>query len=680
MSDRPRAFDLFLLAPLGLAVVAYQLAEPGEVIPPIALIVCVVARAVQDATGWVLGKTMTAVAVAAAILYVLSDVYRNQFQVTLFADFMMILAALKAMERRTPRDDGQLLVVSIFVALSAAVSSNRMGTGVLLVLYLFSLMFAVMRMQIDAAMWPARPARRGRLWPLLCVCIAGSTTVAVIAFALLPRSSARWSPTQFSPLTQRVSGFRESVELGTGGLISQDPSEVMRVSPVDRNGDPGEPFAIGTPLYLRGAVLTEYQSGSGGGRWKRAESERANAVNDFAILPGASVSISGTERPATIRVVQHAGATNAGTVFTMWRPIFINFDQAEGSLTQNRSDFTLKFNRSASESIQYRVTYGPDTPVQPGQRRGTVPIPSGSEILRTTARQYLVQAGIEPDPARRPVSRDSAAIQAIADALRASKGYTLDVQRAEPGRDPTEWFIEEADAGHCEYFASALALLSREVGINSRVATGYLAVVENDTSEFTRVRRSDAHAWVEAEIAPGAWAVFDATPAAQGGDFGPSIGPIARWLSSIESVWLSSFISYDSRSQSSLSRSIQRSFNLNRLDAASEDPSAASRLPWVRIVAGAALFGIVGGCIVVLRRQRPSTGRAALYGVPTEAVRRRDELERAWSRAGTPRPRGTTLTRHADAMGDADAHEANLIERLAFARGSDSGAGQGRSA
>ncbi|MEO1535538.1 MAG: transglutaminaseTgpA domain-containing protein, partial [Planctomycetota bacterium] len=184
MNGQPRAFDLALLAPLGLAVVAYQLAEPGEIIPPVALIAAVLARALQDAQGWVLGKSSIAFAVAAAIVYVIVDVGRNEFQVTLFADFMMILAALKAMERRTPRDDGQLLVVSVFVALSAAVSSNRMGTGILLVLYLFTLMFAIMRMQVDAAMWPKAPERRGRLAPLLGGCIVGSTIVASLSFVL----------------------------------------------------------------------------------------------------------------------------------------------------------------------------------------------------------------------------------------------------------------------------------------------------------------------------------------------------------------------------------------------------------------------------------------------------------------------------------------------------------------
>ena len=65
--------------------------------------------------------------------------------------------------------------------------------------------------------------------------------------------------------------------------------------------------------------------------------------------------------------------------------------------------------------------------------------------------------------------------------------------------DPLEDFISEHKEGHCEYFAGALALMLRAVGIPSRVVVGYATNISTESSKTT-VRQSDAHSWVEAYI------------------------------------------------------------------------------------------------------------------------------------------------------------------------------------
>lgn len=69
----------------------------------------------------------------------------------------------------------------------------------------------------------------------------------------------------------------------------------------------------------------------------------------------------------------------------------------------------------------------------------------------------------------------------------------------DPDIDPLEDFISNHKEGHCEYFAGALALLLRAVGIPSRVVVGYACYPSKDGSA-TIVRQSDAHSWVEAFI------------------------------------------------------------------------------------------------------------------------------------------------------------------------------------
>jgi len=83
----------------------------------------------------------------------------------------------------------------------------------------------------------------------------------------------------------------------------------------------------------------------------------------------------------------------------------------------------------------------------------------------------------------------------------------------QPGKgDPVLSFLENDGAGaHCEFFASAAALLLRAVGIPTRYVVGYYAheTVEDDQ---ILVRQRDAHAWAEAWVDGKKWSTVEATP------------------------------------------------------------------------------------------------------------------------------------------------------------------------
>jgi len=66
--------------------------------------------------------------------------------------------------------------------------------------------------------------------------------------------------------------------------------------------------------------------------------------------------------------------------------------------------------------------------------------------------------------------------------------------------------------GHCEYFASALALLGRAAGVPTRLVMGY-RVSERSPFGYFVVRERNAHAWVEAWLPGAGWVTRDATPA-----------------------------------------------------------------------------------------------------------------------------------------------------------------------
>ncbi len=90
--------------------------------------------------------------------------------------------------------------------------------------------------------------------------------------------------------------------------------------------------------------------------------------------------------------------------------------------------------------------------------------------------------------------------------------YTYSLEPGEPKGDPVLYFLFRRKSGHCEYFASAMALLLRTAGIPARVVSGYLGGEWIPRGHYFLVRQSEAHLWVEAWIKDG-WQRFDPTPA-----------------------------------------------------------------------------------------------------------------------------------------------------------------------
>lgn len=88
--------------------------------------------------------------------------------------------------------------------------------------------------------------------------------------------------------------------------------------------------------------------------------------------------------------------------------------------------------------------------------------------------------------------------------------YSLD-DRRESHVDPVVEFLTVNRRGHCEYFASALALLARTVGIPARLVVGYRVDEVNPVTGLGVVRERNAHTWVEAWI-DGRWQPYDPTP------------------------------------------------------------------------------------------------------------------------------------------------------------------------
>jgi transglutaminase-like putative cysteine protease len=78
------------------------------------------------------------------------------------------------------------------------------------------------------------------------------------------------------------------------------------------------------------------------------------------------------------------------------------------------------------------------------------------------------------------------------------------------GAEPLEDFLFNRKRGHCEYFASALALMLRAVEIPSRLVTGFKGADPLASAGHYEVQQRHAHAWVEAYVQDLGWVGFDA--------------------------------------------------------------------------------------------------------------------------------------------------------------------------
>jgi transglutaminase-like putative cysteine protease len=99
---------------------------------------------------------------------------------------------------------------------------------------------------------------------------------------------------------------------------------------------------------------------------------------------------------------------------------------------------------------------------------------------------------------------------------------------------PLVGFVTQTRTGYCQFFAGAMALMLRYLGIPARVAVGFAGATYSARGHAWLVTDREAHAWVEVWFKGYGWLPFDPTPAAPGaaprvaalaGTAGPANGP-----------------------------------------------------------------------------------------------------------------------------------------------------------
>jgi len=148
--------------------------------------------------------------------------------------------------------------------------------------------------------------------------------------------------------------------------------------------------------------------------------------------------------------------------------------------------------------------------------------------------------------------------KAVEEYLQSNYGYTLELPATMPA-DPIAYFLFDLRRGHCEFFASSMAVMLRSLGISARLVNGFLQGSFNDVTGHYTVRASDAHTWVEVFFPSYGWVPFDPTPAA-GRLAQPALfGRLGIYLDALQTFWQEWVINYDFFHQVILARQLERS-------------------------------------------------------------------------------------------------------------------------
>jgi len=104
------------------------------------------------------------------------------------------------------------------------------------------------------------------------------------------------------------------------------------------------------------------------------------------------------------------------------------------------------------------------------------------------------------------------ATEQIESYLRTTYHYAPSVRAPPPGRDPVDFFLFDLKEDFCEYFASAMTVMLREMGIPARFVEGYTTgTLDPNTGKYV-VKELAAHAWVAVYFPNYGWIEFEPTP------------------------------------------------------------------------------------------------------------------------------------------------------------------------
>jgi transglutaminase-like putative cysteine protease len=449
---------------------------------------------------------------------------------------VFFLAVIQILTSRSNRDYFFMATIAFLELLAAAILSTNSNFFLFLALYLLFAMAAFTSAEIRRSMQkPLMVARSGlrrfhpRLAGLTVVITMGILGLTAGLFFMLPRTA----DAALRRLVSRrfyLPGFSNQVTLGEIGEIKTTSRPVMHVHFSDMRAR--------TNLKWRGATLSDFN----GRAWFEPSSDPRWVP---AVAKGVFQLADDRDRRRLGHSVNYRvslSGIDSDVLFFAGRPDSVYVNQLA---IMARPDGSYRLGHPPAEGFFYDV-YGwlGDT--------------GGDDFLGTRERrQYLSLPPLDPRIAElarytvRGLDDDTDRAAAVARYLRRSYGYTLELPSHEVA-DPLAYFLFTRRKGHCEYFASAMAVMLRTLGIPSRLVTGFQNGIFNPMTGLYVIRASDAHSWVEAWLPGRGWVTFDPTPPDPSPGANALLIKLSLYADAVETFWQEWVVSYDLGHQATL--------------------------------------------------------------------------------------------------------------------------------
>jgi transglutaminase-like putative cysteine protease len=321
----------------------------------------------------------------------------------------------------------------------------------------------------------------------------------------------------------REVAFSDRIDLGRTGKVIASDRVVMRVRL--RAGTPAD-----VPAHWRGATLDRFD----GERWKAARGVYASEVWRRV---GAGVWQRGGRRgPVELEV--HLVDPEAPRLFAPLASRTLRLETGGArTVVYPLPDFNFKCVRVRDRRpLRYALEIDGADP-EPGGRQRPVTRRIRTHIWQNPARTPQRARQIARD-IRRGLPDDAAQHQVVEKMRLFLMGrYRYLAPGTEGGARDLEEFLSAEAGAHCEFFATALALMLRTQRIPCRVVTGYRSEEWDVRGEFLTVRARHAHAWVEVLDPEAGWYTVDPTPAVGIGAAGGPTAFLARLESYAAALW-----------------------------------------------------------------------------------------------------------------------------------------------
>jgi transglutaminase-like putative cysteine protease len=493
-----------------------------------------------------------------------------------------------------------MLVLSLLLMVAASISTASMLFGVVMVGYMIFALYACLlfHLKVEAdrarAAFPVPPdqvnastiqqdqrflARSMRR--LTVVVWTVSIAMAIFVFLLFPRGAGQGilGQLQFKPQTA-MTGFADRVGFDQINRIRQNDEVVAHVT-VWRTDQRGVKRVEGTaPLLLRGLALDRYARDSM--RTQKPQWSRSRqAMRDREITEEAELRTYLNADAVFWKQKVVLEPTSTRFLFALPGVLSVKTDKRV-SIRYSPVDESLQTVDVLTAPLEYEVQStnqptGSDA-LNALARQVLMPPPASDakvlEQVRAYALREEVTGGLAAQRSRlaRPLDESNEEIaRRIEQHLRSQFLYTLDLTDSIhlfAAVDPVVAFLTTVKKGHCEYFASAMALMCQSLGIPARVVIGFRCDDYNVVGHYYVVRQSQAHSWVEVAT-PRGWVAFDPTSGRNADAMHASSlwDSIKHFVDFLEYKWAENVVAYDNKDRGNTIGAVDNAITQGAIDA-----------------------------------------------------------------------------------------------------------------